>query len=461
MIPVLDGKQPCKRELVAQLTASYGKDIAAFNRAWALDAVDFGSLDDRALAVTTDAARADVHRFVGGLLAAYYDLIRVEFDRVAPNHLLIGNRWQPGTANDEQLVRAAGKRLDVISINYYAYGIDQAFIDKIWRWSGEKPQFWSEFHYGSTAESGLAGRMDLPSQAARGAAYRHYVEHAAASGKVLGIEWFQLTDQPVSGRWFEGLHGEAYAIGMFTVADRPYRDLLAAMAATNRDALAKVWLEGAKPFVFDDPRFRARAAGLTTEATHAPGEMVIDGAGADWPAFPPLRIGADRVALGEPAKDFAASIRLCYDATALYVLAEVDDPTPMSNERTGASLWDGDGLELFIGADTTADGALRADDRQVLLGATPAGGATHVVNAEEAEPTIVVRRAAGRPGYVIEAALAWADLGLEPKPGRTLRFNLAVDDGEPGAGRRVQLVWCGGELASSDRGGWGILRLAP
>ena len=230
MVPGLPGKHECKHRLVAELKQTHGT-IATFNKAWNLDAASFEVLAEMPLPVRTDTARADVHRFTGLLIDTYFKLIRTEFDLVNRNHLLIGNRWQPGTANDEQLVSIAAKYQDVISVNYYTYGIDRAFVDRIHRWSGGKPQMWTEFHWGSTAESGPPGRQDLPSQTARGKAYRDYVEGAAATGYVLGIQWFQLIDQPFTGRWFEGLTGEGYAIGLFTVTDRPYQDMLAQMAA--------------------------------------------------------------------------------------------------------------------------------------------------------------------------------------------------------------------------------------
>ena len=56
--------------------------------------------------------------------------------------MLIGNRWQPGTANDETLCRVAGRHMDVISINYYTAGVDRKFITRLYGWTGGKPQFW-------------------------------------------------------------------------------------------------------------------------------------------------------------------------------------------------------------------------------------------------------------------------------------------------------------------------------
>ncbi len=460
IIPGLSGSQACKRRLVAELSRTHG-DIAAFNRAWGLTAASFEALHDLPLPVKTGPARTDVHRFTGLLLDTYYQLIRTAFAKVDSNHLLIGNRWQPGTANDEQLVRTAGRYLDVISVNYYTYGIDRTFVDRIHTWSGGKPQMWTEFHWGSTAESGPPGRMDLPSQSARGKAYRHYVEGAAATGYVLGIEWFQLIDQPITGRWFEGLTGEGYAIGLFTVTDRPYQDLLTQMAVTNRTAIYDVWLDGKAPFVFEDARFSSgggSAGGVrSTEAQRPTGPMVIDGASTNWPGFPPLRIAADPAQAGNEA-----SVKVCSDATHLYLLATVSDATPLGNRGAAAGLGQGDAIEVLIASDQPGvAGPLRTSDRRLVLGATPAGAAVFLFAASV--PPVISASAtltSDGKGWVLEAAIPWSSLGLTATPGATLAFDLAVIDGD---GKRVQsrIGWSGGINQTRDRGSWGRLLLAP
>jgi len=455
VVPGLPAKQACKRRLVEELKKTHG-DIATFNKAWALDAPSFEALGDLPLPVKTDVARADVHRFTGLLLDTYYRLIRTEYDKVDRNHLLIGNRWQPGTANDEQLVSTAAKYQDVISVNYYTYGVDRSFTDRIHAWSGGKPQMWTEFHWGSTAESGPPGRMDLPSQAARGKAYRNYVESAAATGYVLGIQWFQLIDQAFTGRWFEGLNGEAYAIGLFTVTDRPYKDMLAQMAVTNRTALHDVWLNAKAPFIFDDPRFTTAGGARATEAQRPTGTMVMDGASTNWPGFPPLRLAPAKGATGNEA-----SIKVCYDAKHLYVLAAVTDATPRGNNGAAAGLANGDAIELLIGDQPTIDGPLLANDRRVLLAATPSGVRTHLSGSSD-QPTIdaIVIAASDGKGWIVEAAIPWTAIGLSPAAGATLRFDLAVIDGD-GTRAASRVAWSGGPTSATNRSSWGRLLIAP
>ena len=44
-----------------------------------------------------------------------------------------------------------------------------------------------------------------------------------------------------------------------------------------------------------------------------------------------------------------------YDQEFLYIHVEVTDATPMMNDRSGAGLWQADGLEVFIGHEDLAE----------------------------------------------------------------------------------------------------------
>jgi hypothetical protein len=463
-IPALSGKHACKRALVSLLQDKYNKNIAAFNAAWGLDAPSFDSLADRGLPLTTQAAFADMQAYTERFLHAYYGIISKTFRAYDKNHMLIGNRWQPGTANSEALCRVAGQYLDVISINYYTCGIDAAFVRRLYNWSGRKPQMWSEFYFTATQESNVApSNMDTATQRERGLAYRNYVEGAAALGFVVGTEWFTLLDQAVTGRFFEGLNGERANTGLFNVADRPYRDLFAEMAKTHA-AIYDVWLDGKTPYRFDNPRFSGTAgsATRTVSAGHPTAPMAIDGQLAGWPGRPPERIGADRLVAGRETGGVEVAFKVCWDEKNLYLLANVTDPTPMKNAHTGGDLWNADVLELFVGSERLEEGgSLLFTDRQILLGAGK-NNQTFIVN-QARQPAIEssVMPSVDGKGYTLEAAIPWTALAVAPKEGQTLLFDLAVGNSADGKQRICQLVWNGGPRDSSDRSAWGRLTLVP
>ena len=66
VVPSLTGKEACKRRLVAVLKDKY-HSINVFNTAWQLKAASFDELIAVGLAVTTDAAKADMKAFVNAV----------------------------------------------------------------------------------------------------------------------------------------------------------------------------------------------------------------------------------------------------------------------------------------------------------------------------------------------------------------------------------------------------------
>ena len=96
--------------------------------------------------------------------------------------MLLGNRWQPVTANSEPLCRIAGKYCEMLSLNYYTYGVDKAFLKRLYDWSGGKPFMLSEFYWSAPEESGLQGGSAVKTQRERGLAYHNYVDQAASTG---------------------------------------------------------------------------------------------------------------------------------------------------------------------------------------------------------------------------------------------------------------------------------------
>jgi hypothetical protein len=466
-VPQLNGKHAAKRKLVEQLQATY-PTIAEFNTAWNLQVADFAALADKGLPVTTKAAFADMQAYTELFLDTYFRFLTETFRKYDTNHLMVSNRWQPGTANNEALCRAAGKYMDVISINYYALGIDRGFMERLYNWTGGKPQMWSEFYYTSGAESNAAAtNLDMATQKARGEAYRQYVEQGAALGFVIGTEWFTLVDQAVTGRWFSKLSGERANTGLFNACDRPYDTCLREMAKAHADVY-DVWLGAKKPFAVDDPRFTG-GAGKTRKLVQAGsverGSLKIDGLADGWPGRPPELIGSDRIVGGKDGKGLEATYKVAWDAENLYVLVNVTDPTPLNNGREGDRLWDGDGVELFIGSEKLDQpGTLLFSDRQILLGAHPQvkPGSAHVVNAaKQPQITLVNVPSVDGSGYTMEAAIPWTALDLKPAENMELIFDMAIDDAPKDGGRTRQLMWNGGARNSGDRSYWGRLQLVP
>ena len=464
VIPTLGGKWACKRELVANLEKKYG-EIAAFNQAWNMKAKSFAELNDQGLPVTTRSAAEDMQAFTEHFLDTLMNVVCTTARKYDPNHMIIGNRLQSGTINNQALCRIFGKYLDVMSFNYYTYYLDKDFLKRIYSWTG-RPMFLSEFYWNSPSDTGLPGGVkDIGSQVERGLAYRNYVEQAAATGYIVGIEWFTLIDQPLTGNWFSKYSGENGNTGLFSVVDRPYKAMIAEMIKTNYN-IYKVMAGEQQPFVYDDPRFNQVAAGKKMlKIAHATGPIKIDGGTANWPGLPAETISSKRLVEGNNAGGVEASFKLCWDEKYLYVLVNVTDPTPMQNNNAPDHIWSGDAVELFIGAEKPDEGgSLLFTDRQILLSAALKDGhgqsfINHAPSQAEC-PMAVVPHGDGK-GYTLEAAIPFSALNLNPKDGVKFRFDLSVDDSEDGHRRLRQLAWNGTNRNSGDRTAWGQAILTP
>ncbi len=463
-VPTFKASQsPSKRKLVELLENKYG-EIANFNAAWN-PVKPFASFDEareQPLIVRTEAAADDMRSFFRLFLETYFETVDRVFHKYDQNHLLIGCRWTPSTANNADVVTIAGKHLDVVSVNYYTYPMEMDFLKKIYERSGQRPIILSEWYY-SAADQGLGTLIQVNNQQERGLAYRHYVEQAASTPYVVGSEWFSFLDQPLTGRSFEGLNGEGNNIGFVNVADRPYEELVKAALQTHK-RIYDVMLGKVPPFSFDDPRFASNAKGSALRTVAIPralASMKFDGSTTNWPGRPATPIESSRLVFGNSNQDMRGDFRVCWDDKALYFLIQVKDHTPMLNGNPGPSLWKGDGIELFIGAKNISEGGTMVfSDRQIILGASPEPKIFIADHPEESAQcqSLVIKDVSG-DGYVLEASIPWSVLGVKAEPGLEMLFDVAIDNSDNGATRAQQLMWNGTAKNSGDRGGWGRAHL--
>jgi hypothetical protein len=166
-------------------------------------------------------------QFIYRAFDKYLDVINAAIRRHDPNHLNLGLRFGSGVPPLEML--RASKAFDVYSMNVYSTSINPKSLEEIYSVTG-RPIIVGEFHFGVPGHGLAAGLVQVRDQAERGAAYRYYVEQAAAFPAFIGSSWFQWVDQPSTGR----MDGENYNIGLVDVTDRPYRELIEAMKMTHR-----------------------------------------------------------------------------------------------------------------------------------------------------------------------------------------------------------------------------------
>lgn len=218
-----------RRRLAQWLSERHGGDVRRLSAAWGIPLASFDDLVQqtfRRLADRSPAAGAELWEFSRELVRAYVAIPSAACRRVAPNHLNLGLRYAWIAS---ELFYEAGDCVDVFTINCYLMRPDSAQAAEIQR-RCKRPSLIGEWHMGAM-DRGLpaTGLRGVADQAERGAAYRRYLELAAADPNLVGAHWFQYGDQALLGRF----DGENYQIGCVDVCHRPYPEFTAAMTASH------------------------------------------------------------------------------------------------------------------------------------------------------------------------------------------------------------------------------------
>ncbi len=233
-------KSATKKEFVAWLKSKYKNRIDLFNKSWRLKLASFAELQDVSFKrLPSQMAGADMKEFSGLMVDQYLSVVVREVKRVDPNHLNLGMRYAWISSD---LCYRAGNHFDVFSINGY-HKPGPPPTDLIMQKTG-KPVLIGEFHFGAI-DRGLpaTGIQGVEDQRARGDAYQYYVEQGFTRPELIGIHYFQLYDQPISGRF----DGENYQIGFLDICHSPYKQFTRDARMAN-EKVYKVALGEKKPF---------------------------------------------------------------------------------------------------------------------------------------------------------------------------------------------------------------------
>jgi len=213
---------PAKAAFLQRLRAKYGI-IASFNRAWEMNLVGWEELEKpvEIKGDLTEAQRLDASAFVKAFAVKYFQTVRDELRKVDTHHLYLGCRfaWHGPEAEE-----AAAQVCDVVSYNIYAPKLNPKEWDAVSRLN--KPCIIGEFHMGSL-DRGMfhSGLVPASSATARAALFEGYVRSVLQHPAFVGCHWFQYVDEPLTGRSYDG---ENYNIGLVSVTDSPYPEMVAA-----------------------------------------------------------------------------------------------------------------------------------------------------------------------------------------------------------------------------------------
>lgn len=229
---------PCREALAAFLRERHGDDrglAAAWGGGTNLALVAEGTW----AAALTDAARADLAAFSTAMVERLFRGLGDACRAVDPDHLNLGARYY--TAPPPWALEGMGS-FDVFSANGYGLGVRSELAGISAKL--QRPVLIGEWHFGAL-DVGLpaSGIGHVPDQAARGQAFRVYLEDAASRTWCVGAHWFILYDQSALGRF----DGENYNIGFFDVCHRRYEPLAGAARAAH-DRLYALALGEEQPY---------------------------------------------------------------------------------------------------------------------------------------------------------------------------------------------------------------------
>ncbi|KRE59672.1 X2-like carbohydrate binding domain-containing protein [Paenibacillus sp. Soil750] len=210
----------------------------------------------------------------------------------------------------------------------------------------------------------------------------------------------------------------------------------------------------------------------------ASGEIVLDGVvdtdangnpTGEWAGSELLRIAGVTDNNGDK---HSADIYFKYDERKLYLGAKIKDPTPMINTKTGTGIWNGDVLELFMGAEDLdyslypdKKGTMLPTDIQLVLGSGIDFGyqSYMAINGVNSKPSVFMelKKDTDGKGYTMEVAIPLHALGLsQPWTGKPFILNAFLSDG--GFASRGQWGWTiNGEQNKKVRGNFGKIAFEP
>jgi hypothetical protein len=257
-ILALAANVPAKQALVNQaLSAIYSGSVSALAAAWKITASTVAAV----YASNPNPPAADIEALRQFYEGAWYSTLYKTVQAIDPNHLYLGSWTQPKERPTEWPIVAAN--CDVIGFDFY----NQTFLDpgvQALIQSTQKPVMVGEFSfpadYGGMRGFGSLDKDVAYTDAQSGQLYAQWLQNASANPYVVGVEWFEYLDQPVTGNANNGdvmpaslVVGQNQAFGMVDIANRPKYDLVNEVRAANIATLQGLGLLGVAPILTSAP----------------------------------------------------------------------------------------------------------------------------------------------------------------------------------------------------------------
>lgn len=195
------------------------------------------------------------------------------------------------------------------------------------------------------------------------------------------------------------------------------------------------------------------------------GSVRIDGDVEAWQADRFIAVPHTRVSFGSPrsAKDISFRFASMWDRWFLYVAVVVTDDS-LVGAPTLERLYEGDCVEVCLDVNNDSEGGYDASDFQFVISPIGPGNKPRVnlyrnpFFHTEDKPWLHAASNITPDGYVIELAFSWRQLGVVPRLGQIIGFQIAVRDYDAD-GSKKGLAWAPAADPSANPLRWGDLVL--
>ena len=175
------------------------------------------------------------NEFAGYVAEKYYSIVSAAIRRYDPNHMYLGSRLHGRNKRVKQIIEAAGRHCDIVSINYYDHWTPSTSLMDNWGKWACKPFIITEF-YTKGMDSGLpnvsGAGMIVKTQQDRAYAYQHFTLGLLESGSCVGWQWFRYLDNDPTDKSKNPAHNDSNK-GLLNNEYQPYKELAKGMKQMN------------------------------------------------------------------------------------------------------------------------------------------------------------------------------------------------------------------------------------
>lgn len=171
------------------------------------------------------------------------------------------------------------------------------------------------------------------------------------------------------------------------------------------------------------------------------GKAPADDKDAQWAAVPAQAIEHVAYNAPESPEDLSASFKTLWDKQALYLLVDVVDDKAVNDS---AEFWLDDSVEVFIDSDNSKSEVYEDKDYQYHFdweGSKFTSALNHGESRHNAMKDVETVAVATGKGYRFMITFPWPTLGVDPRVGARIGFDVHVNDDDDSGDRDTKLMW--------------------